>query len=391
MPPARRRARGALRIPETRARPFAGVGRARAGREARCYRSTRRPELPSSDRAASRWFRIPTGRARRVSSARSSRGGTHVAIPARRASVGTMAVATERRVSASSSPLARSETKKKACQTHEKRKKKSSRDAAPRRRAQRVRRELLRADVHVPPEHDQDASAGARARGEPENPAPNPVPRALRRLLRRHPGVRARDWRVHGDVRSSEERRGGAARGRGDRRGRRRLAPRRARGRHQAAPASRRVENASRRAANRREPSAHPPLFVGYPQFLGRAAALRHRAGDDVRGAEAVARLRGRSSPNAARAGDAGRAAGAFTGMVTTPLDVLEPPRCAPPPPASSAAAMDVPGGAGTKRRAGRAPARRAAACWRSRWGAPSISPRWRRRSGPWDGTRARA
>ena len=40
-----------------------------------------------------------------------------------------MAVATERRVSASSSPLARSETKKKARQTHEKRKKKSSRDA----------------------------------------------------------------------------------------------------------------------------------------------------------------------------------------------------------------------------------------------------------------------
>ena len=29
-------------------------------------------------------------------------------------------------------------------------------------RAQRMRRGLLRADVHVPPEHDQDASAGAR-------------------------------------------------------------------------------------------------------------------------------------------------------------------------------------------------------------------------------------
>jgi hypothetical protein len=76
VPPAPRRARGELRIPEARARPFAGARRARPGREARCYRSTRRPELPFFQRslAASRRLPAPTGRTRGSSRARRATG-----------------------------------------------------------------------------------------------------------------------------------------------------------------------------------------------------------------------------------------------------------------------------------------------------------------------------
>ena len=300
-PPARRRARGE---PGTPRRGFdrSRGGTSASGREVRCYRSTRRPELPQRSRAS------------RVPRSDRSRSGFRAALTRRhtrrdsrascfRRNHGRRDRATRLRVLVS--PRAFGDAA--GCVSDARKKKKNHPARAPRGasagapRASPCRRACS-------PEHDQDASAGARARGEPENPAPNPVPRALRRLLRRHPGVRARRA-CHGDARAPKS--AGVVPPVSRRPPWRAGCSRRARGRHQAAPASRRVENASRRAANRRERQiAHPLALRRVPPVPRARLALRHRAGDDVRGAEAVARLRGRSSINAARAGDAGRRRG---------------------------------------------------------------------------------
>ena len=75
----------------------------------------------------------------------------------------------------------------------------------PRRPPERMRGVLLRADVHVPREFDQDAPAGAPGRGGgQEGRLPRALPRALPRLRHRHPRLRPGHGRVHGDVRGAE-------------------------------------------------------------------------------------------------------------------------------------------------------------------------------------------